>query len=71
MDEHGGHFVRGAVERVDAEAHRLTLVTGTEVRYDALILAQGAAEVPALPLALTFGEHPAAPGSSPTSSRAT
>ena len=57
MDEHSGRFVRSAVERVDAYANRVKLVTGEEVAYDALVLAQGASEVPALSHGLTFGEH--------------
>jgi len=60
MEEHEGHFVRSAVRRVDASAHKVTLVSGAEIAYDVLVLAQGAAEVPALPRALTFGEHPPA-----------
>ena len=60
MEEHGGHFVRSAVDRVNAAAHTLKLVTGRTVAYDALVLAQGAAEVVALPSALTVGEHSAA-----------
>jgi sulfide:quinone oxidoreductase len=55
MDEHGGRFVRSAVDRVGARA--VHLVGGGEVSYDALVLAHGASEVPALPGALTFGEH--------------
>lgn len=60
MREHGGQFLRNAVKRVDTDACALTLVTGEEVTYDALVLAQGATEIAALPLALTFGADPSA-----------
>ena len=60
MREHDGRFVRSAVSRVEAGARRLKLVTGAELTYDVLVLAHGASEVPALPRALTFGEHEAA-----------
>jgi sulfide:quinone oxidoreductase len=62
MDEHGGRLVCGAVERIDAGAHTLRLVSGGEIAYDALLLAHGAREVSTLPHALTFGEDPAAFG---------
>ncbi len=60
MDEHGGRFIRGAATRVDAEARTVTLTTGEEVAYDALVLAPGASAVPAFAHALTFGAHPTA-----------
>jgi sulfide:quinone oxidoreductase len=60
MAEHGGQFIRGAVARVDADAHAVTLTTGTEVNYDVLVLAPGASAVPAYLHALTFGAHPTA-----------
>jgi len=60
MAEHAGRFIRSAVLRVDAEAHTVTLATGAEVAYDALVLAPGASSVPALTHAVTFGAHPAA-----------
>ncbi len=58
MSEHAGHFVRSAVARVDAGAHTLTLVTGAQVGYDVLVLAQGASSVPAFEHVLTFGTIP-------------
>jgi sulfide:quinone oxidoreductase len=60
MAEHSGRFVRGAVQRVDAEAHIVTLTTGVEIDYDMLVLAPGASAVPAFLHALTFGAHPTA-----------
>ncbi len=60
MIEHGGEFVRGAVQRVDTDARTVTLTTGREVAYDALVLAPGASAVPAFAHALTFGAHPTA-----------
>jgi len=60
MAEHGGRFIRSAVLRVDAEAHTVTLATGAEVAYDALVLALGASSVPAFTQAVTFGAHPEA-----------
>lgn len=60
MKEHSGQFVRGAVRRVDAEAHTVTLTTGDQVDYDVLVLAPGASAVPAFLHALTFGAHPTA-----------
>lgn len=60
MTEHQGQFVRSAVRSVNARARTLTLITGSEVAYDVLVLAQGASEVSALPRALTFGEDPPA-----------
>lgn len=60
MAEHSGEFIRGAVRRVDAEAHTVTLTTGADVAYDVLVLAPGASAVPAFLHALTFGAHPTA-----------
>jgi sulfide:quinone oxidoreductase len=60
MEEHFGQFIRGAVQRVDAEAHTVTLTTGDQVAYDFLVLAPGASAVPAFLHALTFGAHPTA-----------
>ena len=60
MAEHAGQFIRGAVMRVDAEARTVTLSTGEEIAYDALVLAPGASAVPAFTHALTFGAHPTA-----------
>jgi sulfide:quinone oxidoreductase len=60
MVEHGGRFVRGAVARVDADAHAVTLTTGAVVDYDVLVLATGASAVPAYLHAVTFGAHPTA-----------
>lgn len=60
MAEHRGRFVRGALRSVDAEARTITLTTGDEIAYDTLVLAPGAARVPAFLHALTFGAHPTA-----------
>ena len=58
MTEHSGRFLRGAVARVDAELHTVTLVDRTALDYDLLVLAQGARSVPAFSQAVTFGSHP-------------
>ncbi len=58
MADHSGHFVNSAVLRVDAAARSITLTTGAEIAYDALVVALGAAEVPAFAHTLTFGEEP-------------
>ncbi|MEA2191611.1 MAG: sulfide:quinone oxidoreductase [Solirubrobacteraceae bacterium] len=60
MAEHRGRFVRGALQRVDADARTITLTTGDEIGYDTLVLAPGAAAAPAFLHALTFGAHPTA-----------
>lgn len=60
MAEHRGRFVRGALQRVDADARTITLTTGDEIAYDTLVLAPGAAAKPAFLHALTFGAHPTA-----------
>ena len=60
MAEHSGRFIRGAVRRVDADAHSVTLTSGEQVAYDMLVLALGAGAVPAYLHALTFGTHPTA-----------
>ena len=60
MAEHGGRFLRGAVQRVDADARTITLTSGDDVAYDALVIALGAREVPAHRHALTFGAQPLA-----------
>jgi sulfide:quinone oxidoreductase len=60
MAEHSGRFVRGAVQRVDADTHVVTMTTGDEITYDVLVLAPGASTVPAFLHALTFGAHPTA-----------
>jgi sulfide:quinone oxidoreductase len=60
MDEHGGAFLRGTVEHVDADARSVTLATGEQVLYDVLVLAPGARPTPAYLHALTFGAHPTA-----------
>ncbi len=60
MEEHRGRFIRGAVQRVDAESHTVILTTGEHVGYDVLVLAPGASGVPAFVHALTFGAHPTA-----------
>lgn len=58
MAEHSGRFVRSAVARVDTGAHAVTLVTGVEVGYDVLVLAQGVSSIAAFEHALTFGAIP-------------
>jgi sulfide:quinone oxidoreductase len=60
MTEHDGRFVRGALRRVDTDAHTITLTTGDEIAYDILVLALGAAATPPFLHALTFGAHPTA-----------
>ncbi len=60
MAEHGGRFVRGAVEGVDADARTIALSSGAELSYDALVLAHGARAVPAFLHAQTFGAQPLA-----------
>jgi sulfide:quinone oxidoreductase len=52
--ERGLRFVRGIVRGVDAEDHRV-ITDGEPMRYDALLLALGAAADEAVPGALTFG----------------
>ncbi|MEY2441645.1 MAG: sulfide:quinone oxidoreductase [bacterium] len=60
MAEHGGRFVRGAVLSVDADARVVTLSSGADIAYDALVLALGARAVPAFLHAQTFGAEPLA-----------
>jgi sulfide:quinone oxidoreductase len=60
MAEHGGRFVRAAVVGVDAEARSITLSSGADVPYDALVLALGARAAPAFVHANTFGAQPLA-----------
>jgi sulfide:quinone oxidoreductase len=60
MDEHGGRFVRGTVECVNADARSVSLTTGDEIAYDVLVLAPGTRSTPAYLHALTFGAHPTA-----------
>ncbi len=45
---------------VDADARTVTLSSGVELAYDALVLAHGARATPAFLHALTFGAHPLA-----------
>jgi sulfide:quinone oxidoreductase len=52
--ERGFGLVRGRVASIDPGAHRVTLHDGTEVAYDALLLALGARAEEAVPGALTF-----------------
>jgi sulfide:quinone oxidoreductase len=48
---------RGTLSAVDAPAHRVSLQDGTQLAYDALLLAVGAKAASALPGALSFGGH--------------
>lgn len=56
MAEHGGELVHEAVQSVDADARTVTLADRRAVAYDALVLAMGAAAVPAFADAVTFGD---------------
>lgn len=58
MDEYGGRLVVGTAVRVDPDARTVTLSDGQQVDYDVLVLAHGAAAVPAFEHALTFGADP-------------
>jgi sulfide:quinone oxidoreductase len=58
MAEHSGRFVRGAVASVDADARTITLSSGADIPYDALVLALGARAAPAFLHAETFGAQP-------------
>jgi sulfide:quinone oxidoreductase len=52
--EHSARFHHATVTSVDPLRRRVTLSTGSELGYDALVLATGARATPALPGALTF-----------------
>jgi sulfide:quinone oxidoreductase len=60
MAEHGGCFMRGAVVSVDAGARTVTLSSGADIAYDALVVALGARAAPAFLHAQTFGAEPLA-----------
>ncbi|MEV4423212.1 FAD-dependent oxidoreductase [Patulibacter sp. NPDC049589] len=55
MEEHGGRFRRTAVTGVDADRRTVRCSTGTDERYDRLVVAVGANARPAFGHCLTFG----------------
>ena len=57
--DHGARFLHDSVAEVEAEEKVVRCATGVHVPYDQLVLATGAAAVPAFRDALTFGEDPA------------
>jgi sulfide:quinone oxidoreductase len=53
----GADFVAGTVESVDPEDKAVKTSDGTEVEYDALLLAVGATPVPVVPNAITWDDR--------------
>jgi len=51
----GAELRQGALASVDAEAHAITLADGSQLDYDALIVATGARSRPAYERVITFG----------------
>jgi sulfide:quinone oxidoreductase len=51
----GAELVVGAVERVDAPGHTVTLRDGTRLNFDALLIASGASARESVPGAIAFG----------------
>ena len=51
----GAELRAGTLAAVDPGAHRVTTADGEELAYDALLIAVGARQIPALPHATTFG----------------
>jgi sulfide:quinone oxidoreductase len=60
--EHGAHFRHAALGAVDAKRHVAVTTTGTELEYDALLLAIGVRGVEALPGSFTFRGSQDRPG---------
>jgi sulfide:quinone oxidoreductase len=55
--EAGARHLKAALASVDPAAHTVTTDAGTELQYEALLVALGARPVEALPGALTFGDE--------------